>query len=207
MALTHYTDRHFVQLLATRSRRTDVTPWELTRSHVDLGRFLGGELVERLSIEPCQIHHPQGLRSGWQVAGEQDVTLVCFMRAGLYVAEGVREVLHRAPVLHVSPTREMGLSENGLAQLSPVPGRTFVLIDSVVNTGASVVPVLRQLQSQQPAALFVLSLVAPATTANRLAEAFPGVHFLFARVSENQYTGSGSTDTGNRLFNTMTVKG
>lgn len=206
MPLIHYTERHFVRVLATRSRRVDSSPWELTRSHVDLGRFLGGELVERLPLEPCQIHHPQGLRSGWQVAGEPDVTLICLMRAGLYVAEGVREVLHRAPVLHVSPKREVGLTADELAQLSPIPGRSFVLIDSVVNTGASVVPVLRQLQSQKPAALFVLSLVAPVPTAHRLAADFPEVHFLFARVSENQYTGSGSTDTGNRLFNTLNAK-
>ena len=70
MPLTHHTDRHLVRLLATETRRTDTTPHELARSHVALGRFLAGELVENLALEPCEILHPQGVRQGWRVAAE-----------------------------------------------------------------------------------------------------------------------------------------
>ncbi len=51
--------------------------------------------------------------------------------------------------------------------------------------------------------VFVLSMVALRSTAERLATAWPHAHFLFARVSDNQYVGSGATDTGNRLFGTI----
>jgi uracil phosphoribosyltransferase len=207
MPLTHYSERHLVQLLATRSRRTDTTPWELSRSHVELGRFLAGELVEHLRLDPCEIRHPQGIRSGWQIAEEQDVTLLCFMRAGLYATEGVREIFQRAAVHHVHPVRNQGLPSEELALLTPAAGRTYVLIDSVVNTGSSLMPVLRQLRAEKAATVFVLALVTPVPTAQRLAEDFPDVHFLFARISENQYTGQGATDTGNRLFNTLSGKG
>jgi len=78
------------------------------------------------------------------------------------------------------------------------------IIDAVVNTGATLEPVLAQLRAHRDAALVaVLALVAPMATAERMAAAHPGVHFLFARLSDNQYVGRGATDTGNRLFGTF----
>ena len=203
MPLTHYTDRHVVRLLATESRRTDSTPWELSRSHVALGRFVAGELAEALPLEPREIAHPQGQRSGWQIANEARITLVTFMRAGLYAAEGVREVLPNARVVHVSPKRGVGLVEKDLQELGPVGGGRFILIDSVVNTGASLEPVLAQLRDRGAAWLAVVALVGPVPTARRLEAEHADVHFYFARISDNQYVGRGSTDTGNRLFGTV----
>lgn len=204
MSLTHYTDRHLVRLLATDTRRTDTTPHDLTRSHVALGRFLAGELVEHLELEPCDIQHPQGVRQGWRVADEAAITLVVFMRAGLYVAEGAREVLRGASVFHASPTRGVGLDAAGLAALAALSPTTCVILDAVVNTGASLEPVLGQL-AERGVRTFVLSLVSPIPTAERLAQAWPAVNFFFARVSENQYVGKGATDTGNRLFGTTRI--
>ena len=202
MPLTHYTDRHLVQILATDTRRTDTSPHALARSHAALGRFVAGELVEQLPIEPCDIPHPQGTRRGWRVADEPRIALLVFMRAGLYVAEGVREVLQHAPMQHTSPRRGVGLDQGDLAAVDALSPKVCVLIDSVVNTGASLEPVLGQF-AERGARLFVLSLVAPVPTAERLAHAWPEVSFLFARVSENQYVGQGATDTGNRLFGTV----
>ena len=73
-----------------------------------------------------------------------------------------------------------------------------------MNTGASLEPVLAQL-AERGIRTFVLSLVSPIPTAERLAQAWPAVNFLFARVSENQYVGKGTTDTGNRLFGTTRI--
>jgi len=203
MPFTHFTNRHAVQLLATQSRRTDLSPVQLARSHIDLGRLLAYELVELLPIEPCEIQHPQGVRTGARIAGESDVVILSFLRAGLYVTEGVREILQLAAVCHVSPTRENGLDEAMLRSLPSLAGRVVVIVDSVINTGATLLPVLAQVRAQVPAMIVVLSLVTPVDTAERLAQSCPDVHFLLARLSTNQYTGKGATDTGNRLFGTL----
>lgn len=203
MPLTHFSDRKAVQLLATQSRRMDLSPYELSRVHADMGRYIAHELLERLSLEPYEIQHPQGIRSGWRIAQEQEIALVTFMRAGLYVTDGIRDVLRNAAVFHASPTRQIGLASGDLERLMPLVGRTVVLVDSVVNTGATLVPVLHQLAAHRPALVAVVSLVAPVETAGHLERTFPDVHFLFARLSTNQYTGKGSTDTGNRLFGTF----
>lgn len=199
MPLTHYTDRHYVRLLATDTRRVDTTPHDLSRSHVALGRFLAGELVQHLELAPREIQHPQGLRQGWQLADEGSILLLVCMRSGFYVAEGAREVLRAAPVFHTTPRRELGLDEAALATVAALAPHTCVLIDAVVNSGRSLEPMLAQCAALRT---FVLSLVTPTPTAERLARAWPAVHFLFARLSDNQYTGKGGTDTGNRLFGT-----
>ena len=201
--MTHYTDRHLVRLLATQSRRTDITPHALSRSHVDLGRFLAGELVDDFALEPVPIQHPQGTRQGFGLANEENISVVCFMRAGLYVVEGVREVFQRAPLFHVSPARGEGFSAAERKELGDPAGRAFVVVDSVINTGASLEPVLEYLQTGGANSIAVLALVSPVPTADRIAEAWPLVKFHLARVSENQYVGRGSTDTGNRLFGTL----
>ena len=206
MPLTHFTERHVVKLLATETRRTDTSPRDLAESHEDLGRFLAGELLERLDLSERLIQHPQGLRQGWAIADEPGIALVVFMRAGLYVAEGVRGLLQQAPVHHVSPRRGVGLDESDLRAVLDLSPHTCVLIDSVVNTGASLEPVLAQL-SAKGLRLFVVSLVSPTSTARRLAAEWPSVDFLFARVSDNQYVGHGGTDTGNRLLGTHRTQG
>lgn len=203
MPLIHYTDRHLVHLLATRSRRTDVTPRALSRSHVDLGRFLAGELADRFELEQVPIQHPQGVRQGFAIAREEHISLICFLRAGLYVVEGVREVFERAPLFHVAPKRGAGLSEAERRELGDPTDRAFVVVDSVINTGASMEPVLGWLLEGGAASISVLALVSPVPTAERMAAAWPDVDFLLARVSENQYVGRGGTDTGNRLFGTL----
>lgn len=202
MPLMHYTNRHIVRLLATESRRTDTSPHALAQSHVSLGRFLAGELVDQLEVEPREIQHPQGIRQGWQLAAPHQVALLTFMRAGLYVTNGVREVLQHAPLLHVNPKRGVGLPARELEDLDRLGVETCVLIDSVVNTGASLEPVLAQLR-ERGLRIFVLTLVGPVPTAERLEKEWPDVTFLYARVSTNQYVGRGSTDTGNRLFGTV----
>lgn len=207
MPMNQFSDRHFVRIISTQSRRADLNPLELSRTHVALGRFLAEELVERLPIEPCDIAHPQGVRRGWKIANEDGVALVCLMRAGLYVTEGVREVLPNAPVFHVAPKRDVGLSDADIAAIV-VPGRhAVVLIDAVVNTGASVEPILRQLAPYDAKMVAVLSLVSPTPTAARLASTYPDVHFYFARTSDNQYVGQGASDTGNRLLGTLPSTG
>ena len=203
MPLKSFTERHIVRLLATETRRTDTTPYQLSMSHVNLGRFLGGELVEDLPLTERSIQHPQGIRTGWKIENELDITLLPLMRAGLYTAEGIRECFPNSRIIHVSPQRGIGLSESELQEIGSIDGQRFVLIDSVVNTGKSIEPVIEQLSKSNATWIAVAALVTPEPTAKRLEIEYPNIHFYFARTSKNQYVGKGKTDTGNRLFGTV----
>ena len=203
MTLKHFSDRHAVRLIATESRRADITPVELARSHVALGRFVASEMVDELDLEEREICHPLGSKTGWQVAREHEIVILVLMRAGLYAAEGVRELLPNSRVVHISPERGAGLGQTHLKALGPINDRMFILVDSVVNTGATMEPVITQIRAGGARWIAVLALVTPVSTAERLEIDHPDVHFYFARISENHYVGRGATDTGNRLFGTI----
>ena len=49
MPLTHFTDRHIVRILATQTRRTDLTPHELSRTHVALGAIRDQEMIGQMN--------------------------------------------------------------------------------------------------------------------------------------------------------------
>lgn len=201
MPLHHFTDRRIVQLLSTQTRRVDLSPRELALSHAALGRFLAGEVLEHFSLEEREIAHPQGVRVGMRIKDEHRVALVALLRAGLYAGDGFRDVFASAPLLLAHSSREHGLAAIDLNTLLNLGIRSCIVIDSVVNTGRSIEPVLKQLDAIGIEAI-VAALVVPRETAERLEQSWPEVHFYFGRVSDNKYVGRGKTDTGHRLFGT-----
>ena len=83
--------------------------------------------------------------------------------------------------------------------------QTIILVDSVINRGESIRRCIHTLQELRPVLprVFVLTGVMQSKASIALPQEFHRVQFLALRVSENQYTGKGGTDTGNRLFGTF----
>lgn len=85
--------------------------------------------------------------------------------------------------------------------------KTVILVDSVVNSGKTVVEFVRHIRKLH--ATIRILVVAGVIQADSLA---PGgalaqvpttdIGFISLRLSGNKFTGKGTTDTGNRLFNT-----
>ena len=200
MPLKHHSSRAAARLLANQSRRADIDARSLSQAHHEIGRFLGHELTETLELENYTIQHCQGPREGIRIKDEQRVAIVCLMRSGQYLADGLRDVLRQAPLFPVTPCRVSGLAEKDVRSILDGAPHTIVIVDAVVNTGESLRPVLTQLAAKSGARLHVLAAVAPTPTAEKLAGDFPAVTFEYMRLSDNQYVGKGSTDTGDRVF-------
>jgi uracil phosphoribosyltransferase len=203
MPFYEFTNKKAVQILANQTRRTDITPFALSQSHIDLGKFLAYQICEEINLEECEIAHPQGKKKGVQIAHPQEIIILAFMRAGVYIGESLRTIFQKSPIFHVYPKRDKGLSEKELEELLPIQGKIIILADSVINTGKTIFPSIDQLQQYNPAKIIVTSLVMPDTTAIKIEEMYPNVYFYIARVSTNKYVGKGKTDTGNRLFGTL----
>lgn len=200
MPLKHHSTRSAAQLLANQSRRADIDARSLSQVHHEIGRYLGYELTETLELESYTIQHCQGPREGIRIKDEQRVAIVCLMRSGQYLADGLRDVLRQAPLFPVTPCRVSGLADKDVRSILNGAPHTIVIVDAVVNTGESLRPVLTQLAAKSSARLHVLAAVAPTPTAEKLAGDFPAVTFEYLRLSENQYVGKGQTDTGDRVF-------
>ena len=175
----------------------------LREAHRRVGWYLATEfLADVIGIEEYPIPHVQGHHtSGYRLFHEQQTSIVALMRGGEAMALGVNEAFPLAMFIHASRPEDI--------MLHHLQGqRTVVLVDSVVNSGKTVVQFVQHVRSLHAAIrIVVLAGVAQAQTVSggSLTQALAR-HAKFSlvalRLSDNKFTGRGTTDTGNRLFNT-----
>jgi len=200
----HATARTAAKLLMTPTRDAKMAGPALREAHRRVGWYLATEFVaDVIGMEEYPIPHVQGHQtSGHRLLHEQQTTIVALMRGGEAMALGVNDAFPLAMFVHAS--RADDIKQHHLRGQ-----RTVVLVDSVVNSGETVVEFVQHVRSLHSAIhIVVVAGVAQAQSvfgAGSLAQAF-GPHRRLAlvalRLSDNQFTGSGNTDTGNRLFNT-----
>ena len=117
------------------------------------------------------------------------------------MALGVNEAFPSAMFVHAKRPEDIELHH--LLQQ-----RTVLLVDSVVNSGKTVVDFVQHIHSLHTTIhIVVLASVVQAQSVSKgsLAQAL-ACHANFSlitlRLSNNKFTGKGTTDTGSRLFNT-----
>lgn len=190
MRVKDFTNKKAVQLLATQSRRTDISSTELCKIHFEMGKFLAYEMLEDFELSETEIQHVQGIKTGVELADKNNIVIFALMRAGLYAAEGVRSVFTDSQFF---PVTEI---EN-----SDLENKIIIIVDAVINTGKSIEKAIEHLRKSKPRKIFVATLIMQ-KDALHLSEKYSDIYFYALRVSENKYVGKGGTDTGNRLFNT-----
>ncbi|KAJ6186687.1 hypothetical protein N7519_007988 [Penicillium mononematosum] len=124
------------------------------------------------------------------------------MRGGEPMAFGVSEAFPLAMFHHAKVPSD--LQHEHLKDMA-----TIILVDSVVNTGKSILQFVQHIRSLNATIRIVVVagvIHSQAVFTSRIARAlgrFDGLSFVALRLSDNQFTGRGTTDTGNRLFNTV----
>ena len=210
------TSRASAAVLATQSRRSDLSGPSLQAVHHIIGRYLAERLLDEFTdclTGTDTFRHVQGT-TFTGVCASCRVLIIPLMRGGEPMARGVFECFPDAQLFHYPSSGDsMSQKETDALQklLASVEG--VILVDSVVNEGRSLRRVIRHLHtlssssssSNQPR-LFVLTGVMQKQASLQLPLEFRRIRFLALRVSENKFTGHGGTDTGNRLFGTVDMK-
>ncbi|KAI9704998.1 MAG: hypothetical protein M1836_006778 [Candelina mexicana] len=198
-------ERNAARLLATRMRDAAVAGPGLREAHRRVGWYLAIEhLADVLGVEECPIQHVQGKSAtGHQLSHEQKTTIVALMRGGEPMAYGVNDAFPLAMFVHAS-------SANDLKRHHLQDQRAVILVDSVVNTGKTTVEFVKRVRELHPtiriivvAGVIQAKCVAEGSGLNGALAPYGKVELVTLRISDNMYTGSGNTDTGNRLFNTV----
>jgi uracil phosphoribosyltransferase len=204
--LHHFTDVPACRLLADRTRRSDMDVKDYSESYSEMGRFLAMQLVNEFELEEYDIQHCEGIRKGVRIRDDNKIGILCLMRAGLYLSQGCRAIFRNSPMHLISPVRDVGLSQVEIEEIKSSELNSIIIVDSVVNTGKSIKPIFTQSKELGIKRIFVMAGVVPFPQANSLAKDYPEIRFYFGRLSHNSYVGSGTTDTGNRLFGTFNRK-
>ncbi|OAL44871.1 hypothetical protein IQ07DRAFT_663182 [Pyrenochaeta sp. DS3sAY3a] len=199
--LVHAGDRVAAKLLMTSMRDAAVCGPDLRKTHSHVGWYLATELLAQLiGVEETPIQHVQGhMTSGFRLLHEPQTLIVALMRGGEPMAFGVNKAFPRAMFLHARKPKDI-LKKHLMGKL------TVFLVDSVVNSGRTVVDSVQHIRDLH--ATIHVVVVAGVIQAKCLSEGLQSLaqdghlDLVALRISDNKFTGRGTTDTGNRLFNT-----
>ncbi|OCK85219.1 hypothetical protein K432DRAFT_400421 [Lepidopterella palustris CBS 459.81] len=203
LQVLHATDKPAAKLLMTPMRDATVVGPPLLNAHKRVGFYLATELLAgAIGVEEYTIPHVQGHDTGgYRLFHEQQTSIVALMRGGEAMALGVYEAFQRAMFVHATLPKDI--------MLHHLQGQlTVLLVDSVVNSGKTVVEFVQHIRNLHATIrIVVVTGVAQAQSVSRgsLAQALAGhsnLSLVALRISDNKFTGRGTTDTGNRLFNT-----
>ncbi|KAJ7065022.1 uracil phosphoribosyltransferase-domain-containing protein [Mycena amicta] len=190
-------------LLMTPMRDARLRGPALREAHVRVGRYLATQLLsECIGLEEFDIPHVQGHNTtGHRYSDEAKTVIVALMRGGEPMALGVNEAMPLAMFVHAKDSRD--LTSHHIAGKKRV-----ILVDSVVNSGQSVVEFVQRVRELDAAIHIVVVagvVQAKAVSKNALGQILTSdmnIDLVALRQSDNKFTGRGGTDTGNRLFNT-----
>jgi uracil phosphoribosyltransferase/phosphoserine phosphatase len=202
----HATARGAAKLLMTPTRDSRMFGPSLRKAHARVGWYLATEFLadhDVIGVEEYDIPHVQGhTTSGHRVRHENRTTIVALMRGGEPMADGVNQALPSAMFLHAKRPDDV-TSQHIKGQW------TVVLVDSVVNSGKSMMEVVQRIRSFDPTIAIVAvagvvqaQSLSPDSALGRALETDRALILVALRLSENKFQGRGGTDTGNRLFNT-----
>ncbi|TPX18978.1 uncharacterized protein E0L32_011371 [Thyridium curvatum] len=201
--ILHATYKDATKILMTPTRDASVYGATLRAAHQRIGQYLATEFLPALlGTEEYAIPHVQGHdTSGYRIRNESRTSLIALMRGGEPLALGVSDMLARAMFVHATSPADV--------KHDHVQGQaTVVLVDSVINTGKTLIQFIERVRLLQVNVRIVViaAVVQMEAIANgsNLATVMKinDVALITLRLSKNKFTGTKTTDTGNRLFNT-----
>ena len=203
LQVLHATDRKAAKLLMTPMRDATVAGPVLREAHRRVGWYLATEfLADVIGLEEYPIPHVQGHHtSGYRLFHEQKTSIAALMRGGEAMALGVNDAFPLAMFVHASVPEDI--------MLHHLQGQlTLVLVDSVVNSGKTVVQFVQHVRNLH--ATIRIAVVAGVAQSQSVKEGslaqvlarHSNLSLVTLRLSDNKFTGRRTTDTGNRLYNT-----
>ena len=137
---------------------------------------------------------------GYRLRSEGDTGIVALMRGGEPMAFGINAIYPTARFMHASSAGDLKLH-----YLKPL--KTVILVDSVINSGKSIMDFIEHIKTLDDSVQIVLVAGVVQRQVLDRKHAFCGmlrrlgIPLVALRLSENKFTGTKGTDTGNRLFN------
>ncbi|KFY12465.1 hypothetical protein V492_03870 [Pseudogymnoascus sp. VKM F-4246] len=193
----HATHSSATALLTTQTRDATVAGPALRGAHRAIGWYLAVEFIGKvIGLDSYEIPHVQSRSTeGHRLKDEKRTTIVPLMRGGGPMAEGVSEVFPLAMFVHASKPNDLKLHH--IEQQDSI-----ILVDSVINSGKSIVEFIEHVRNLHATIRIVIianvvqeKFVTRENAANL--GRYGNVTLIALRLSKNQFTGSGGTDTGN----------
>lgn len=197
------TNKPAANLLMMPTRDAGVFGPALRQAHHNVGWYLATEFVAgKIGTEGYEIPHVQGHGTrGYRLRHEKQTSIIALMRGREPMALGVNAAFPLAMFVHAAEPKDIKARH---VQRQ----RTVLLVDSVVNGGETALKFVHQVRrlSSSIRILFIAGVAQRQSIGDSsLGQAITNddkLSLVVLRISDNKFTGQGTTDTGNRLFNT-----
>ena len=205
----HIVDHPLVQHKLSHMRNRDTSDVTFRQMLREIALLMGYEITAKLPMKSEEIQTPLAPMNAPVLAG-QDMAIVSILRAGLGMAEGLRELMPQAREGHIGLYRDhkTHMPVEYLVKLPVGAARPFFLCDPMLATGHSAVHAVDVLNKNGIADAdirFLALVAAPEGMAefNRHHPTVPVyVAALDSHLNENAYIVPGLGDAGDRLFGT-----
>lgn len=184
----------YLQTLNGKSRNKELRNNKLASLHTQIGEVLGQAMLNFRPTESGFIKTVQNIDCTIQKVSRKNITIVVLMRAGLYVGQGVRNILDSDDQVYLLSNTVDDVD------LVYIRNRDIVIVDSVINSGKTIIKYIDYFKDAK--SISCISIVMQSRFTD-IAKKYLDILFLTSRVSDNYYIGAGAIDTGNRLFGTI----
>lgn len=177
------------------SRDSSKNGFELSEIHRKMGFYLGMEILSIFPKINKSIKNAQGYIENIDFNTNDNTAIITLMRGGLFLSLGIFELFPKSSLILVN-------SKDDLNDYNEIlKDKNIIIVDSVINTGKSVLELLDYLYLKDNAnKVIAATQVLQRGALDLLLD--KNIDIFTIRVSDNKYKGSKSSDTGNRLFNT-----
>ncbi|KAF4624397.1 hypothetical protein G7Y89_g13771 [Cudoniella acicularis] len=198
LKLTHATDTPAALLLMTPTRDSRVSGPALRDAHAKIGSYLATQyLSDPLGLEEYEIPHVQENKKavGYRIRDQGKTIIIPLMRGGEPMAFGISEVLPLSMFLHAKEPEDV--------QQKHLKGmQNVILVDSVINSGKSIVEFVKHIRSlcggSGKVRIVVVASVAQEDAVKeggyintQLGNDSKGLEIVALRVSKNKFVGKG----------------
>lgn len=208
MAQVHVINHPLIVHKLSLMRDKYTGPKEFREAVEEISSLLCYEATRDLPLKEVEIETPIAQTKVKFISGKK-LAVVCLLRAGLGMVDGVLDLIPNAKIGHIGMYRDpdtMQPVEYYCKMPTDIASRDVIVVDPMLATGGSAIVAIQFLKNYGVQNIKLLSILAVPESISAIQEEHPDVDIFCAAVdeklNEKGYIVPGMGDAGDRLFGT-----
>ena len=208
MAQVHVINHPLIVHKLSLMRDKYTGPKEFREAVEEISSLLCYEATRDLPLKEVEIETPIAQTKVKFISGKK-LAVVCLLRAGLGMVDGVLDLIPNAKIGHIGMYRDpdtMQPVEYYCKLPTDIASRDVIVVDPMLATGGSAIVAIQVLKNYGVQNIKLLSILAVPESISAIQEEHPDVDIFCAAVdeklNEKGYIVPGMGDAGDRLFGT-----
>ena len=208
MAQVHVINHQLIVHKLSLMRDKYTGPKEFREAVEEISSLLCYEATRDLPLKEVEIETPIAQTKVKFISGKK-LAVVCLLRAGLGMVDGVLDLIPNAKIGHIGMYRDpdpMQPVEYYCKLPTDIASRDVIVVDPMLATGGSAIVAIQFLKNYGVQNIKLLSILAVPESISAIQEEHPDVDIFCAAVdeklNEKGYIVPGMGDAGDRLFGT-----